>query len=78
MMCEECIGFDCDIFCDGRVVFVVDSDRCTECVGNYQSPRCVEVCPVDACVPDTKSAESWEELLAKWCKLHPGERPKVA
>jgi ferredoxin len=57
---------------------VIDPDRCTECVGNFESPRCVEVCPVEACVADPEHVESQEELLAKWQRLHPGERPKVA
>jgi len=52
---------------------VIDPDKCTECVGNSESPQCAEVCPVDACVPDPDQVESREELLAKWQRLHPGE-----
>ena len=57
---------------------MIDPDRCTECVGNFESPKCAEVCPVEACVPDPQHAESREELLAKWQRLHPGETPEVA
>ncbi len=31
----------------GDSVYVVAVDKCTECVGAYDNPRCVEVCPVD-------------------------------
>jgi Fe-S-cluster-containing hydrogenase component 2 len=47
----------------------------TECVGNFESPKCAEVCPVDACVPDPGHTESKEQLLEKWHSLHPGETP---
>lgn len=28
-------------------IFVIDAATCVECVGHYDSPKCVEVCPVD-------------------------------
>jgi ferredoxin len=62
---------------EGESIFVINPERCTECVGSYESSRCAAVCPVDACVPDPAHKESREELLAKWKKLHPGETPKV-
>ena len=61
---------------EGESIYYIDPARCTECVGSYPTPRCAEVCPVDACVPDDKHKESHENLLAKWKKLHPGETPK--
>ena len=34
-------------------IFVIDPKKCTECVGYYDSPQCVAVCPVDdTCVID--------------------------
>jgi ferredoxin len=82
---EDCIGCGaCEGECaneaisEGESIYVIDPDRCTECVGNFESPRCVEACPVEACVPDPEHAESQDELLAKWQRLHPGEKPKVA
>jgi len=54
---------------------VIDADKCTECVGNFDLPKCAEICPVDACKPDPDHEESRVELLAKWQKLHPGETP---
>lgn len=30
---------------------IIDPERCGECVGFYDTPQCVEVCPVDAVEP---------------------------
>ena len=74
---EDCISCGaCESECknaaisEGEASYVIDPDRCTECVGNYNSPRCVEVCLVEACVPDPERRESREELLGKWRRLH--------
>ena len=45
----------------------------TECVKNFESPKCAEVCPVDACVPDPKHQENKKQLLEKWRRPYPGE-----
>jgi len=63
---------------EGEVFYVIDSDKCTECVGWFESPKCAEVCPVDAAVPDPDRKESREQLLEKWKKLHPGAIPAVS
>jgi ferredoxin len=77
---DECIGCGaCAMECkneaisEGEEIYVIDPDKCTECVGNFESPRCAEVCPVEAAVPDPEHVESRDELLAKWQRLHPGE-----
>ncbi len=31
-------------------IYVIDAGTCVECVGHYDSPKCVEVCPVDCIV----------------------------
>ena len=79
---EDCISCGaCEPECkneaisEGEEFYVIDPDRCTECVGNHESPKCAEVCPVDACVPDPEHEESKEQLLEKWRSLHPGEMP---
>ncbi|HEY7516469.1 MAG TPA: YfhL family 4Fe-4S dicluster ferredoxin [Vicinamibacteria bacterium] len=51
-------------------VFVVAVDRCTECVGAHDTPRCVEVCPVDCIVQDPDCAETREALQEKYARLH--------
>ena len=79
---EECISCGaCDPECgneaisEGKEIYVIDPAKCTECVGNFETPKCVEVCPVDCCVPDPDHKESKAQLLEKWKKLHPGETP---
>ena len=56
---EDCISCGaCEPECaneaisEGKEIYVIDPSKCTECVGNYAGPRCVEVCPEDCCVPD--------------------------
>jgi hypothetical protein len=40
-------------------------------VGAYETPRCVEVCPVDSCIiPDPDFMEGPEQLQAKYARLH--------
>lgn len=79
---EDCISCGaCEAECknsaisEGETNYVIDPDKCTECVGNFESPKCVEICPVEACVPDPDRKESTEQLLGKWHRLHPGETP---
>jgi len=79
---EECISCGaCEPECandavfEGEEIYLIDPVKCTECVGNYESPKCVEVCPVDCCILDPDHEESKEQLLEKWKGLHPGETP---
>ena len=52
-------------------VYVIDADKCTECVGAHETAKCVEVCPVDECIIiDPNHTESREELDAKYHRLH--------
>jgi len=82
---EECISCGaCEAECpnnaisEGEIMYVIDPDKCTECVGSYESSKCVEICPIDnCCIPDPDHVESREQLLKKWRKLHPGETPAV-
>jgi ferredoxin len=62
----------------GDPIYVIDPDKCTECVGWFESSKCAEVCPVDACVPDPDHEETHEQLLEKWRNLHPGKTPDVS
>ena len=53
----------------GDAIYVIDPNKCTECVGHYDTPQCVEVCPVD-CIPiNPEYKESKEQLQAKYEKL---------
>ena len=78
MIAESCLSCGaCEAGCPNSAIsenggyYVIDSARCTECVGANESPMCVEVCPVDAPGPDPIHVESREQLLEKWHRLHP-------
>jgi ferredoxin len=32
---------------EGEEIFVIEADLCVECIGHFDSPKCIEVCPVD-------------------------------
>ncbi|HHD11443.1 MAG TPA: YfhL family 4Fe-4S dicluster ferredoxin [Deltaproteobacteria bacterium] len=40
-----------DAITEGDPIYIIDPDKCIECKGYYDTPKCAEVCPVDACVP---------------------------
>ena len=51
-------------------VFVVNGERCTECVGAHDQPRCIEVCPVDCIAVDPARVETRAQLQDKYARLH--------
>lgn len=73
---DDCINCDvCESRCpnqaihQGIEIFEIDPNRCTECVGHFDHPQCVEVCPVD-CIPlDPQHRETPEQLMEKYRKL---------
>jgi ferredoxin len=76
MITEECINCgacepECpnDAISEGDEIYIIDTDRCNECVGFFDNSQCAEVCPVEACVPDPDHQETEEELLDKKKKL---------
>jgi ferredoxin len=73
---DECINCDvCEPECpnnaisQGEEIYVIDPQKCTECVGHYDTPQCVEVCPVDCIPKDTANVETSEALWVKFHKL---------
>lgn len=76
MITEDCINCDvCEPECPngalaaGEDVYVIDPEKCTECVGHFASPQCIEVCPVDCIIPNPAYVESKEDLHAKFERL---------
>lgn len=51
-------------------IYVIDPNKCTECVGAHEEPQCVSVCPADCIVPNPAVVESREQLQAKYERLH--------
>ena len=70
---DECINCDvCEPECpneaisQGVEIYVIDAAKCTECVGHFDTPQCVEVCPVD-CIPvNPDCVENKTELKLKY------------
>jgi len=77
---EDCINCEvCEPECPneaiymGEEIYEIDPDLCTECVGHFDEPQCVEVCPVDCIPEDPDHEESQEELMAKFERITQGE-----
>ena len=73
---DECINCDvCEPECpnaaisQGDEIYEIDPNLCTECVGHFEEPQCIEVCPVDCILKDPDNPESTDELQAKYQML---------
>ncbi len=73
---SECINCDvCEPECPnqaismGEEIYVIDPSRCTECVGHFDEPQCVQVCPVECIPKDDAHPESQDDLMAKYIRL---------
>lgn len=56
---------------EGDETYVIDPNKCTECVGEFEESQCAEICPVEACQPDPNHKETRKQLEEKYKKLHP-------
>ncbi len=82
MITDACINCGaCEPECPNEAIsqgaeyFEIDPEKCTECVGFYDEPQCIAVCPVDCIVPNPDYKETKEELLEKFKRLHPDKEP---
>ena len=73
---DQCINCDvCEPECPnnaismGAQIYVINPNLCTECVGHYDTPQCMEVCPVDCILSDPDHVESSEALKQKFLQL---------
>jgi ferredoxin len=69
--CDACVA-ECpnEAISEGDPIYVIDPDLCTECVGYFDEPQCVNVCPVEAIVPNPDHMETKEQLLEKKKRIH--------
>ena len=73
MITDECINCDvCEPECPndaismGPEIYVIDPKKCTECVGHFDEPQCVQVCPVE-CIPRNREhLETQDQLMEKY------------
>lgn len=76
MITDECINCDvCEPECpngaiyQGQEIYEINPNLCTECIGHFETPQCVEVCPVD-CIPlNPDVVETKEQLLDKYYRI---------
>jgi ferredoxin len=57
LITDECINCDvCEPECPndaiymGPEIYEIEPTKCTECVGHFDEPQCIQVCPVN-CIP---------------------------
>ena len=62
-----------DAISEGKDVYVIDPELCTECVGFEAHEKCQAVCPVECCLPDPAKPEDEKVLIARALKLHPDD-----
>jgi len=69
--CGACVD-ECpnDAISEGDPIYIIDPNKCTECVGFFEEPQCVNVCPTEAIVPDPNHQETKEALLEKKKRIH--------
>jgi ferredoxin len=76
LITDECINCDvCEPECpnnaisQGDEIYEIDPNLCTECVGHFDEPQCIEVCPVDCIIKDPDNEESEAQLQNKYEQL---------
>jgi len=73
---DACINCDvCEPECPNEAIYMgveiyeIDPHKCTECVGHFDEPQCVQVCPVE-CIPVNPSfVETKDQLMVKYRHL---------
>ena len=73
---EECINCDvCEPECPNQAIsagedyYVIDPNLCTDCIGHFDTPQCVEVCPVECIPKDENHEETEQQLWEKYRRL---------
>ena len=73
---SDCINCDvCEPQCPNQAIsmgddhYIINPDLCTECVGHFDEPQCVAICPVDCIPQDPLHAEDADTLLRKYQHL---------
>jgi ferredoxin len=61
---ESCVNcFACLPLCPNQAIveakphFLIDADRCTECLGDYADAQCVAICPIEGAILDELGTE---------------------
>ena len=63
-LCTSCSA--CEAECPNGAIrekdatFVIKAKKCTECIGHFDEPQCVAVCPVENCCVIDESVPRYE------------------
>ena len=78
---HDCINCDvCEPECPndaiypGELIYEIEPDKCTECVGHFEEQQCVVVCPVACIISDPEHPETEEQLMGKYRRLQATEQ----
>tara|TARA_B100001093_G_scaffold414538_1_gene404678 strand:- start:343 stop:576 length:234 start_codon:yes stop_codon:yes gene_type:complete len=73
LITDECINCDvCEPECpnaaiyQGIEIFEINPKLCTECIGHFDTPQCVKVCPVASIAKDPNNQETKKRLKNKY------------
>lgn len=79
LITDECINCDvCEPECPNEAIsqgvefYVINPAKCTECVGHFDTPQCIEVCPVACIEVNPDHVESRDQLALKYAGLMAG------
>ncbi len=70
---DQCVNCDvCEPVCPNGAIYAgtklyhITPKLCTECVGHFEVPQCVEVCPVECIFIDPEHIETSAQLQLKY------------
>jgi ferredoxin len=73
---EECINCDvCEPVCPNQAIYMgeqiyeINPNLCTECIGHFEIPQCVDICPIDCIPKDENYVETNDQLYRKYLQL---------
>lgn len=76
LITEACINCDvCEPVCpneaiyQGDIVYEIDPDYCTECVGHFDTPQCIDICPIECIFVDPENTETETQLKQKYHEI---------
>jgi len=61
---ESCVNcYACEPLCPNQAIyqaaphFLIDPDKCTECIGDYADAQCASICPIEGAIVDELGVE---------------------
>lgn len=56
---ESCVNcYACEPLCPNQAIyqasphFLIDADKCTECIGDFMDAQCASICPIEGAIID--------------------------